>query len=446
MGLGLGLTPIVDLNGTAWSIKKGQITRLDSINDIGGPRLVITDFALSRAGIESVNTTKRFASAIVEKTLRKRGDTEGSSEIISLHAHKVSSSIDLSYVAVPSKVYATYEAYTNHGDHHLIVPLHSLLLNYAVSHAGKNGRGICLFNHGLFIDVVAVENGYPTLIDRVISSGSSESQLANACDYLADLLRDKKDMLSDGTQIYWFDFNTVSDEPDLILNLASAKLGHAINKVSTKSFKTATGQVSTAIRVLINSAAQRSVVKTGLAKHFFMAEKALPYIAITLMALSATLAATGMDWQKKARLLQEEKVQVSQKIDMHNINEMKDVIPVALDSTEAHINMAFIDELSKATQMPSLLTIMSDMKRATPEGVRIVSFSLETKRDLYNKLYPAGIMVEGIIEKELSKANQDLAFIVATLKKQGYSVEDRGIVNHSGSHAFQLLLLGELSS
>jgi hypothetical protein len=444
MSFPLDTSMVLDLAGKQWLLKGKSLVAIADINEVNGPRVIVTDFGDALTRVETIAGVKQYAEAIIEKRLRDQGDTDGASKVLILDSESNSNTTRALYTAVSAEKFAQYWSFAKqHSDHCLLIPIAALMLRLAKS-KGK-GCHAAVMQYEQHVEMLITLNGHSYASLRVTSSSMANDDWQRAINYLAaEMQQVAVNCGREIDSVTWVDWNPELFEDAEQLGLPaklSATLAMSVNPLTPKKLSHGKLQFSSGLPALLNMAKSTDAISSAVAKSLYYAERALPWVAGILLAASGALIASGIYWQNAAQNQQQQAVNLLSTVDSSALKLMQDktaAFKQEFDSKQAD-DYVFISKLQSTIAMPSIAKMMSDVKQSMPEGVKVSLLALNNdKKDLASS--PTGFIVEGRIFKPLAETNNDLEYISQQLTQRGYRVHENGVINKDNNHVFRLLL------
>ncbi|NQY26815.1 MAG: hypothetical protein HRT92_06510 [Piscirickettsiaceae bacterium] len=446
MSFPLDTSVILDLAAKQWLLKANQLIELNDLTEVKGPKVIITDFGDSLTRVDTVMSSKQYAEAIIEKSLRDRGDTDGASKVLILDSETNANTTRSLFTAVSADQFAKYWTLAaQHSDHCLLVPITSVLLRLAKSQ-GKGCHAVVL-HYAQHIDMLITFNGSARASLRVSSSSMDEDDWQRAINYIAaEMKQVAVDVGHELNSVNWLDWNPDSSET-ATLNLSDKltdALGLPVTVLESKELKLSTGsQIKTALPAVINSAKATDAINGLTDKSLFYTERALPWLAGLLLAFSGALAASGVYWQNLAQTQQQQTTHFLANVDESQLLIMQErTIAYKNEYTSKQQgDYAFVAKMQQALALPSIAAMMNDIRESLPKGVKVSLLAID--HGSQKNAAPTGFIIEGRIFKSLAETNADLEYMTQRLIEHGYHVQDNGLVNKENNHVFQLILTME---
>lgn len=436
MTVPLGFKQVIDLDGQQWLIEGTKVISIESLADVSGPKVVLSDFGHALTGMETVHSGKSYAPAIIEKQLRDHGDMEGASEVLVLSSRKTASALDVFYAAIPIQKYSDYlNSIKSQNDHCLYVPIWSAMLRTAQ----KDVTSI-VFQHGEVLDVIVVQDGFPLHSIRVSSSSYGGQDWDSALNYLATELNqveaDKKIKVNSIKWFAWCGDQTLNELASRFESLSSRNV--SIGK--KKSIEINGESCDSNIAELFNKLSSQDAIKSDSGKTLYNFERVLPWVAGVALAISAGAFMAGLNWQKSAQdymdsaqallassQFEEKLVKVKELVSKNNQS----------SSVIAADKVAFIDELHSIANSQSIPQIIGDIQAVVNQHIHINKIQLNSLEN--DETF--GMILDGHIDQDLDFAAQQVDQLIARLIAKGYQIEDKGFVAKNGNNGFQLILI-----
>lgn len=434
MTLPLGSSAIIDLGNQRWALQNNTVIALSNNDEIAGPVFCISDFGAALQRVENVAAPKRYTAAILEKTLRDRGDTDGASKLLLSSTDNVAGTTRALYTAVPAERFSHYWQHANqHHDHYLLIPQLSLLLRQA--RKIKEKHPIILFQHGCHIDMLILNEGKPMAFLRVSASGSEQSDWERTLRFLlSELNHLQNDQELTLNNAYWFDWDPEGvGIPGWICDWLHTNAGLNIIKEEPVSLNYNGEVIQSSLPALLQHCSSLDAVNAPTAQTVFWSERILPFAAMIMLSISVALAALSVQWGNRGDIQQDQISRLSQQInasDLQNISRQITQTDTASQSTQH----AFVKRLHLARTMPPLPRVIADIRNLAPEHSHITGLQLDLKGA--NPI----LILEGWISAEPVVVNRMLQRLIHDLNSRGYQVTDNGILAQKQRSLFQLEL------
>lgn len=435
MSVPLGFKKFLELDGLLWLLEAGSATKVDSIVDIAGPKVIVSDFNHALTGIEDIMAGKNYAPAIIDKQLRDRGDMEGASQVLVLKSEKKAAASEIFYAAVPVNSFTKYiDAVKKQKDHCLYVPLWSAMLSCA-----KKGISAIIVQHGDVLELIISDSGCPLLSMRVSSSSYEGQDWESALGYLASELNQfENDQGSKIESIQWM--NWAVDASSLSLAEKFSELSsRELDSNDLQEFKIDDLICKSRVQPLYDNLSTSDAVKIESTTYLYNFEKALPWVAGLALAISAGAFMAGLNWQNSAQGYQDSASEIlvsseyeSKYLRAKDLADNRLEINKVLSESEANL----IGDLATIAESKSIPEVMADIKSSVTPFVHVTKIALDRSD---SKPYK-GFMVNGHVDQELDFASQQIQIFINKLMGLGYDVQDNGFIAKSGNNGFQLVL------
>lgn len=436
MSIPLGFKRILHLDNQYWLLEGKKAILIDSLETVSGPKVVLSDFNHALTGIETVHQGSSYASAIIEKHLRSRGDMEGASEVLVLQTKKAASAQNVFYAALPINEYAAYlNAIKKDNDHCLYVPLWSVMLKVA----GK-GVSTVVVQHGGVLDVLVVGSGFPLHSIRVSSASYGGQDWESALGYLATELNQvesEQEVQLDG--IKWFSWCADNSSGELAERFESLS-GRAISVATKQDISVNKTDCASNVDALFQALSTCDAIKAETSKPLFQFERALPWVAGLVLAVSAGAFLAGLNWQKSAEeyMASTEELMESSQFEAKLTNAKQLVAQNNQTATILEANkLDFIEELYSITESNSIPQIVADLQASVNKFIHINNIQLHSSEEDEG----FGMVVQGFVDQDLDFASRQVRMFIDRLVEKGYQIEDKGFIAKNGNNGFQLILI-----
>lgn len=434
MSVPLGFKSIIDLDGQMWLLDGKQATKISSLDKVKGPKVVLSDFGKALTGIETINASKSYAPAIIEKQLRDRGDMEGASQVLILNAKKKAGATDIFYAALPIGDFSSYlEAAKEQSDHCLYIPVWNAMLRSA-----KNGVCVVVFQHGDVLDVLVTENKVVVQTLRVSSSSYGGQDWESALNYLSSELNQiEADKTLKIDHIQWFGWcgdQALGELAERFESLAQRD----VTVAKKQALQVNDNSCDSNVVALLDNVSSCDAVKAESGSYLFTFERVLPWVAGVALAVSAGAFLAGVSWQQSANdykastenLLSSSQFE-SKLMDVRNIINSTD------DSVLQSEQADFINSVHEVAKLPSIPQMISDIQSSVNPSIHVTKVSIDASNSELN----GGMLIEGHIDQGLDYATYQVQQLIRNLVAKGYRVEDKGFIAKSGNNGFQLVLV-----
>lgn len=439
MTLPLDSTAIIDLGNQRWALQNTTVFALNSSDEIAGPVFCISDFGAALQRVENVAAPKRYSAAILEKTLRDRGDTDGTSKILLSSADNVAGTTRALYTAVPAERFGQYWQHANqHRDHYLLIPQLSLLLRQA--RTLKEKHPVILFQHGCHIDMLVLNEGKAVATLRVSASGSEQNDWDRTLRFLlSELNHLQNEQELTLKNAYWYDWDPEGlGIPDWICDWLQTNAGLNIIKEEPVSLHYNGETIQSSLPTLLHSCTSLDAVNSPTTHAVFWSERLLPFAAMIMMSISVALIALSVQWGNRSDIQQDQISHLNEQINTSDLQSISRQL-AQTDNPAQSAQHEFIKRLHQATTMPPLPNVMADIRNLLPAQSHITGLQLDLKG-------PNPILVlEGWISAEPVVVNRMLQRLIRDLNSHGYPVKDNGILAQKQRSLFQLELMLEES-
>jgi hypothetical protein len=431
MSLALSAKSVVHLDNRYWVLDGRSIKEIESLESVAGVRHIYSDFEGALQGHETVSSPKRYAHIVLEKQLRVRGDTSEASTVITFDKRSVGKSTVLSYLVLPSEQLAKIRSeHERHHDHSLTIPMMSLLHRYGASLPGETIA--LVLQHGLMLDFMVLDKKKNLSCARITSAGTQSLDWVRAIDFLAgelDQLVEKQELVLD--ELIWLDW-----DPDEIATLvAPAELMR--KRVSLKvvqppmtNFQYSNKTIGSTLPGIFSETSSNDAILSLDNKFLYLAERFLPWMCTLLVAVSIALYAAAEHFDQRITGLHSE---VS-RLDTNASSNWENVSVAEIDDVIYQNSIALIQQFDQAANIPSLPSMIAEVRQSTPPLITIIGISLEIQSPHWQ------LIVEGFVDDDFSVVNRELERMINALKGYGYDVQDNGLVTRDENHLIQLAL------
>ncbi|WP_321325788.1 hypothetical protein [Thiomicrorhabdus sp.] len=436
MSVPLGFKRVLHLDNQYWLLEGKKATLVDSLEEISGPKIVLSDFNHALTGIETVHQGSSYAAAVIEKQLRSRGDMEGASEVLVLKSQKAAKAQNVFYAALPINEYAAYlEVIKKHSDHCLYIPLWSVMLKVA-----EKGISAVVVQHGDVLDVVVADTGFPIHSIRVSSASYDGQDWDSALGYLTtefNHLESEQSVRIENVQ--WFLW-CADDSPAELAERFESLSGRTVSLAKKQSISVNNTKFESNLDGLFQSASSCDAIKGETSKVLFNFERILPWVASVVLAISVGAFIAGFNWQKSAEDYADstKNLLVSSEFESKLMN-VKQL--VAKNNQTAGIlekdKIDFIEELYVIAQSNSIPQMIADLQTSVNKFIHINDIRLYNQ----DEDEPHGMVVDGFVDQDLDFASKQVRMFIERLGEKGYQIEDKGFVAKNGNNGFQLIMI-----
>jgi len=436
MSVPLGFKRILHLDNQYWLLEGKKAILMDSLEAISGPKVILSDFNHALTGIETVHQGSSYASAIIEKNLRSRGDMEGASEVLVLKTQKAASAQNVFYAALPINEYATYlDTIKKESDHCLYIPLWSAMLNVV-----DKAVSTVVVQHGGVLDVLVVDSGFPLHSIRVSSASYGGQDWESALSYLATELNQVEiDNALQLDSIKWFLW-CADNASDNLAEQFETLSGRVVSVANKEVISVNNKDCSTNFDALFQALSTCDAIKAETSKPLFQFERALPWVAGLVLAISAGAFLAGLNWQKTAEeyMASTNELMASSQYEA-KLAKAKQL--VATNNQTASVletdKVGFIEELYSITESNSIPQMVADLQASVNKFIHINNIQLHSSEESER----FGMVVQGFVDQDLDFASKQVRLFIDRLIEKGYQIEDKGFVAKNGNNGFQLILI-----
>ncbi|MDX1352353.1 MAG: hypothetical protein R3254_05020, partial [Thiomicrorhabdus sp.] len=239
--------------------------------------------------------------------------------------------------------------------------------------------------------------------------------------------------------IKWFSWcadGTQNDLAEQFESLSSRKV--LISKKHPVSVNK--NDASSNVDELFHALSTCDAIKAETSKPLFQFERALPWVAGLVLAVSAGAFLAGLNWQKSAEeyMASTESLMVSSQ---YNAKLMKAKQLVAQNSQTSAVleegRLEFIEQLYVITESNSIPQIVADLQSSVNKFIHVNHIQLH--RDEQSERF--GMIVQGFVDQDLDFASKQVQMFIERLVAKGYQIEDKGFVAKNGNNGFQLILI-----
>ncbi|MCP4595126.1 hypothetical protein [Neptuniibacter sp.] len=423
----------IDLAGKTYTLDGRQLSLCEDMTQISGPLIVLSDLKTSQYKIETVSAKKRYAAAILERELRERGDVDGPCKVHLVDAKATSNQTECLYTSVEAEVFADYwQILDKRSDHCLIVPFLALLFRYL---SAKKGNRALLFQYGHKVVLLGVSDAKPVICLQVNSTGDERSDWSRPLTFLANEIQNSDAKFD---EVEWHSWDPEGRFSSLELDqMLSEQLDVPVVKAPESDVLYENGEFKSSLPSILKNIKASDAIADASGGVLFGAERFVPWAAAIALGVSLALFFQAQQWQSERTENLERYSMLKQQIDHNRFSSMQRQIAEEPDSLVAALgkpNVDLLNRVAASVERPSLPEIIVNIRQSVPDslqvyGLRLDSFSPEIQ-----------FTIEGNAGKDLQTANQSLALMSSSLRKQGYTVRDNGMLLKDGNNLFQIVV------
>ncbi|MBD3725482.1 MAG: hypothetical protein IE936_00190 [Moraxella osloensis] len=435
----MSLLYILNSEGKYWRITSKQVTEISSLDAVKGPKIVITDFGGAYLGVETLNTAKTYAPAIIEKRLRDNGDVEGASQIISLDFEKQSVANKLFFAAVPVDLYASYwDLAKSQQDHCLVVPIWRAVMRYAQ-------KNICcdvvVLQFGLVLEAFILKGSSVARVLCVNASGKEATDWERSLQYLATEFRQwNADEQVTLKQVAWFSWPGSLEVANQAMLFSQYYDDVEFYEPVSANVLLEDKVVSSNINGLLAYVSPLDSLDKHPAKWLYGLESALVWVSGAVIAASLALLVVGFNWQQTAKNKHEE---MQTYLTESSYQQLLSTYQQQLDKTLVDIDnekQALLSKMSTAVKTKSIPEILLDVKAVLDPKLQVQSVKW-MESDQSKSDSETGLFVQGQIEDGLYSATSSVEDMVSKLIARGYKVKDLGFSSKTNANIFEILVI-----
>ncbi|WP_310678718.1 hypothetical protein [Hydrogenovibrio sp.] len=431
------LKKILDLDGQLWSIHGQRAVAIDSINEVTGPKMIITDFKGALTGVEALTSGKRYADAVIEKKLRDNGDTEGATHIVPMSIRKKVAAHYVYYAAVGADTFSYYWELANaQKDHCLVVPFWAPVLSVAKRY--KKADAI-IIQKSTEIEAVVLRDQLPVRTVSVTATGYGEADWDRVVSFLnSELNQIATELEFEIDQVVWFDWPGKTEMPSIAKHFETAAPNVKVIRPKSKAAFIHGAETDANLFDYLKFASPWQAVEKHPAKWLFGVEASLPWVAGVVLAVSVAIYGAGYSWQEQVNVLGD---QADKKLLAYGYEQKltqiqqaaKEEHPFDFDQADERL----VRSLHEATSHKSIPQMIADLKASANPKIQVWKLSWHSAKDGL----PEGLKVEGHIEEGLESSANLVESMVNKLSEKGYKVDGQSFLSRTNSNGFELILV-----
>ncbi len=431
-------TPMIHLGEQWWLLNENRLSAIEPEQNFSKTHFIISDFNNAIHGLETISGPVEHAKALVEKQLRDAGLLDGPGKILIHDTRKIGDAISVVFTAVPTELYADYfEKIVTQKDHCLVIPLMAVLTKYCLSIKEKNF--VFVFHYEKQFDLIIVINGHIKVITRLTSYSESKADIKSTLSTLTTEISHYTDKHNAPIiSLYWASFKCSQADLDFYQQNLSDSTGLDIKMLSHQDRQIEHEKIKSSLPIISEHISENDAANSFKSQFLYKSEKILPLVAVIFFVLISLALATIWKWNTqisnyKSQINQSNKSQLEAQIDT-----------IKQDLRDSNLKFSKNKHAKKISQWIYALDgiqieadpkqLINDIGSALTKDIQVVAIQYDTQSK------PAKVIIEGIIEKPLKFALNDLEKLSSALLLKGYSMLSNSSIELSDNNDFRLTL------
>lgn len=397
---------------------------------------VLSDFDEAPVGVTSSALPGRDFLPVLEKQLRDKGVTETVSTVVAHEVHRGGDLARVFYTAIPIASRLRRQRWHARGQHVFVFPV-GVLLGRAVT-AARGLSAAVLVKPGAALVVVA-SGGEVRVAEWFALSGRPDDDARRLAEIVRrDLLGEASESEADQPGVTLSIFHADEERGDAsAMGAARATAQALLSLMPSLALPTRLGalrgRVTSAV-ALLDGARLTDSIQSGVDRIAYAAERLLPGAAALMVALCLWSAWSMFAASAQLEVEREAFAAVQQRVGADDRNEIARLSALEIERTNENANLQALLALhEKAARIPDLRRVLSDIKLAVPESVRIAEIGVAADEDV------SMIFVNGSMQWS-EQVLADEQRLVAALEDKGYVVQQRDFFSAATSSGFRLAL------
>lgn len=417
---------IIELDESTYRLSEDVLEKQDDFQTISGCKFLVSDFEMTVSRVMAVEADIKYAEAMVVRKLQNEGEFDEPVSIITHWKKKQGkNNTQIFFTALPSRIYLQYiDKIIAHNDLIILFPIFSILAN-AVKQFANGDPVAVVFRHDRFADLVIGKNNRFYYATRCVAFDTTPEQIQTLWDTVTKEIffvnQENSIQVSDLICLNWIDSTeTIPDMEASGINVMTATQETIFHE-------------STPYQVSFPGALTMFPPLDGIApqngKLFFYSDKLSPFI-ITAFVIGIILLLFGsFFFQSKTKLLVASNTPLEMRIEQLKSNVQE--LPKNTNHEEA---LVFIDSIFHIQHLPSYNDIINDISKGIFEStvVELLRINYEDRK--------VKIVFAGVINSNFNTAYRGYQLLLASLKKDGYSIENNLFNTKIDSSRFELEL------
>ena len=430
--------PIINLDDQWYLVQGAHLQKIDKPETLDGSNIILTDFSDAVSGLEMVTGPVEHAAALIDKRLRDIGLLDGPSKIIVHNTRKVGDTATVIFTAIPADTYTEYfEMVNKQRDHCLVVPLLSVLCKQ-VDLSSDDGQAI-VFHHNREFDLLIVKNKKIKKISRLTSFSTLDDDINQTLETLAKEIESQNiDSQNKIESIKWFAFLDAKDNQNNLSDKLHDLTAIEIIDGSHVDIIYQNKEYQSSILHFFKNIKAKDAANENTSRMLYLSEKILPLVAMIFITVILYLSVILWQWNSEINGIKQELSQSNKNQLRTEINQIKNDLAQSnkqfAANKYAQTTSQWLYNLNGIQSSPNPKQLVEDIGRALQEEVQIVGISLDSRRS------PATVILDGVIEKPLKFAMEDLENMSIKLLASGYSMQSNSSIEMRDNNEFRMTL------
>ena len=430
---------LLELNKSLYSLRGKTLTEVTGIRDLHGDKRVFSDFEGATPDLRTVESTSKFASAVLEKELREMGQIEIGGRVVVLHSRKRGDrATEMLYLASPVRI-GLEQDMEREGDSELtlLFPLHKLLSSTLESLSPSAPMAVMMLNQqDLDVIVGDKRNIYASFrISAFHGFTDIERLSSNLNSALNEVERENNISIKKIHVIHVLMMDAKADR--WISAVASSRKIPCKLQKTTKIKISGNTAYSSVLSKLQQMKPKDSCSSPGVIAEYAM-NQYLPLASVAMAACCVAAIGAFLYFQLQATLLRAE-VETLQAQLQSKVNQ----VPTGVIDVSGALGTA--EQLFYARNMPSLRNVIAEVSSAAKSrSTQIQSVEVEYLPERVS------IVLKGDTDKsQQGDSMQHYSHFISALREAGYDLSDSDLNTDPNTIRFEMQLdqsLGEVRS
>jgi len=430
---------LLELNKTLYSLRGKNLTAVAGLRELRGDKIVVSDFEGAVAELRTVESTSKFAPAVLEKDLREMGHIEIGGRVVVLHSRKRGDrATEILYLAssVPIGLERDMDREET-TEQTLLFPLHKLLSTTLESLSPSTPMAVMMLNQQ-DLDVVVGDkrNVYASFRISAFHSNADPERLSrNLDDALSEVERENNISIKKAHVMHVLMMDAKADRW-ISAVAASRKISCKLQK-TTKIKINGNTAYSSVLSNLQNLKPKDSCSSPAVIAEYQM-NQYLPVAAAGMAACCMLAIGAFLFFQLQATLLRSQ-VETLQADLQSRVNQ----VPTNVVDVSGALETA--EQLFYARNMPSLRNVIAEVSSAAKSrSTQIQSVEVEYQPERVS------IVLKGDTDKSRQGDSMlHYSHFISALRAAGYNLSDSDLNTDPNTIRFEMQLdqpLGEVKS
>lgn len=391
---------------------------------------LVADFERSISRVMNVEADSKYAESMVIRTLQNEGEFD---EPVSIITHwkqmRGKGNTEIFFTALPTRVYLQYmDGITDNEDLLILIPVFSILANL-VEQIEDTGPVAIVFRHGRFADLVIGKRNCYYFANRCVSFDNSQEQISSLWDTvmreISIAMQNHSIQIGRLISLNWID--GLDDAPEL----SNLDIEHLKFNETNIIYENQPHQISFPSALDLFPPVEGIAPQNG--KLLFHLNKISPVIVVFFI-----IAIIANTWLAASFNSSAKKMAANIQSYDRRISILKNKIP-AMPAKEDYMEaLQFTDSLFHNRLLPSYKDIINNISAGTGAATTIVQLKIDYSQNAVKaELF-------GDIQAEFNSAYKEYQNLMASLRKDGYLIENNRFITRINSSVFRLSLLWSL--